>query len=74
MCHERSGEIVHHKIHLSPVSINDPKVALSQSNLMYVCHDCHDKIHGHCGRDNNDIPVRKIFFDENGEPTRTPQK
>ena len=69
MCHERSGEIIHHKIHLSPANINDPKVALSQSNLMYVCHDCHDKIHEHCGRDGNALPIRKIFFDESGEPT-----
>ena len=40
------GEIVHHKIHLSPDNIDDPEITLSWSNLQLVCRDCHGRIHG----------------------------
>ena len=45
-CHDRLGEIVHHRVWLTPDNINDSAVTLSCSNLEYVCHSCHDKIHG----------------------------
>ena len=45
-CHDRPGEIVHHRVWLTPDNINDSAVTLSYSNLEYVCHSCHDKIHG----------------------------
>jgi len=45
-CHERPGEIVHHRVWLTPDNIDDANVTLSYSNLEYVCHACHDKIHG----------------------------
>ena len=41
----RSGEIVHHKIHLNPVNIKDPCVSLSWSNLELVCCNCHGDLH-----------------------------
>lgn len=41
----KPGEIVHHKIHLTPENINDPKIALSFDNLQLVCRDCHAQIH-----------------------------
>lgn len=40
------GEIVHHKIELTPENINDPAVTLSWSNLKLVCRECHAKKHG----------------------------
>lgn len=40
------GEIVHHKIHLTPENINDPAITLSFSNLELVCRECHAKEHG----------------------------
>lgn len=40
------GEIVHHKIHLTPENINDPSVALAWENLEVVCRECHAKEHG----------------------------
>ena len=40
------GEIVHHKIELTPENINDPAVTLSWSNLRLVCRECHAKKHG----------------------------
>ena len=42
------GEIVHHKIALTPDNINDPSVSLSWDNLELLCRDCHGKEHsGH---------------------------
>ena len=37
------GEEVHHKIKLTPDSINDPAVALNWDNLELLCKDCHDQ-------------------------------
>lgn len=41
----RSGEIVHHKIHLTPENIADPSVSLNWDNLQLVCRDCHAQMH-----------------------------
>ena len=41
----KAGEIVHHKIHLSPNNINDPNITLSWGNLELVCRDCHGEEH-----------------------------
>lgn len=42
----RAGEIVHHKVQLTPVNICDPTVALSWDNLELVCRNCHAQEHG----------------------------
>lgn len=39
------GEIVHHKIELTPENINNPKISLDWSNLELVCRECHERIH-----------------------------
>ena len=39
------GEIVHHKIHLTPDNINVPEIALSWDNLELLCRDCHALAH-----------------------------
>lgn len=41
----KHGDIVHHKIFISPNNINDPKITLDHDNLEYVCRDCHAEIH-----------------------------
>lgn len=41
----RPGEIVHHKRHISPDNITDPRVILDWDNLQLVCRDCHAAIH-----------------------------
>lgn len=41
----KPGEIVHHKIPISPENINDPEIALNFDNLQLVCRDCHAQIH-----------------------------
>ena len=39
------GEIVHHKVYLTPENINDPAVTLNWNNLELVCRDCHAQEH-----------------------------
>lgn len=75
VCHEKPGYIVHHKTELSPMNINDPEITLSMSNLQYVCKDCHDRIHGYCGRAGED-DRRTVLFDAHGDPVnvRSPLK
>jgi len=41
----KPGEIVHHKVHLTPDNINDASVTLNWDNLQLVCRDCHAVIH-----------------------------
>lgn len=41
-----AGEIVHHKIHVSPETIHDPGILLNWDNLELVCRSCHLKLHG----------------------------
>ena len=41
----KAGEIVHHKIHLTPENISDPAVTLSWDNLELLCRDCHGAEH-----------------------------
>ena len=47
----KPGEIVHHKIELTPMNITNPKITLDWNNLQLVCRDCHAQIHdGRHGR------------------------
>lgn len=41
----KPGEIVHHKVHISPENITDPTVTLCFDNLQLVCRDCHADLH-----------------------------
>ena len=45
-CGKELGVIVHHKRHITPQNIDDPNITLNHDNLEYVCHSCHDIIHG----------------------------
>ena len=40
-----AGEIVHHKIHLTPQNIDDPDITLNWNNLQLLCRDCHGMVH-----------------------------
>ena len=51
------GVIVHHVVHLDPINISDPKIALSFDNLRLVCRDCHAAEHAR---------EKRYFFDEAG--------
>ena len=57
----KAGEIVHHKIHLSPDNISDQNVSLSWDNLQCVCRDCHAQLHEKEKRFNLDEYGRVIF-------------
>ena len=65
-CGARPGVIIHHRIHLTPQNISDPDISLSHVNLQYVCHACHDEIHGNSAR----LPggMVKYRFGPDGQP------
>ena len=42
----KPGTEVHHKIHLTLDSLDDPDIALNPGNLILLCKDCHNKMHG----------------------------
>jgi len=65
-CGEKLGYIIHHRIELTPENITDPTISLNPENLMYVCHDCHNRIHGYA----QDLPERsvKYVFGPDGSP------
>lgn len=39
------GEIVHHKIELTPENIDNPDVTLNFQNLELLCRFCHAEVH-----------------------------
>ena len=39
------GDIVHHKIHITPQNITDPNITMDWGNLELVCKECHAQIH-----------------------------
>ncbi len=42
-CHEELGKIVHHKIWLNDVNVNDLSIALDEKNFRYDCQTCHNR-------------------------------
>lgn len=60
-CNE-PGEIVHHKIHLTPENINDPEITLCEDNLELVCRDCHKLEHP-----GEAITAEGLYFNEYGD-------
>lgn len=60
------GEIVHHKIVLDAVNINDPNVALNYRNLRLLCRKCHGLMHG------TQTTVEGVRFDDNGDLVAIP--
>lgn len=64
-CHDKPGYILHHKIALTPVNINDVDITLNHCNLEYVCKSCHDSIHFN---DMHRTSGRELaMFDDNGQ-------
>jgi 5-methylcytosine-specific restriction endonuclease McrA len=56
------GEIVHHKIHLTPHNINNPAVTLNPDNLETLCRDCHAAEHAP-----QPATAEGLAFDSNGD-------
>lgn len=68
------AEEVHHKIHLTPGNLYDPRVNLNPDNLISLCKECHfkehvaDKINGKNQKSRNFTDDYE--FDENGQLKR----
>lgn len=41
----KAGELVHHKIPLTPQNYHDTNLSLDYSNLQCLCRDCHANVH-----------------------------
>lgn len=52
-CHNTSNKmIVHHKIKLTPMNMNNPSISLNEEHLELLCIECHNQEHGKSkGRD-----------------------
>ena len=57
----KPGEIVHHKEHLTPQNINNPRVTLSEDNLELLCRECHAVEH-----EGEPITASGLMFDDEG--------
>lgn len=58
----KPGVIVHHKIHLDPINVNDPSIALNPENLELLCRECHAAAHGKKPKRFKVGPNGEIFF------------
>lgn len=61
------GEIVHHKVHLTPANVHDPSVALSFDNLELLCRKCHAVEHPEIY---GDVFEPRVAFDADGNVVR----
>jgi|GEM_PF-392900 len=57
----KPGTKVHHKIHLTLDNVDDPSIALNLDNLLLLCKECHNKMHG---RFNGILPKYKWNDDD----------
>ena len=39
------GEFVHHKVYLTPETVNHPELTLNPDNLELLCRNCHAEEH-----------------------------
>ena len=53
------AEVVHHKIHLNENNVQDPKIALSQDNLISICAKHHSDVH------KGEYAKGRVFQEEN---------
>lgn len=64
----KPGEIVHHKIYITPGNINNPEVTLNFDNLELLCQDCHNKEHH-----SSNVTAEGLMFDGDGNLVREHQ-
>lgn len=72
----KPGEIVHHRIEISPLNIDKPEITLNHNNLELLCRDCHKMRHEHSGigwqkinamRKEKKFSKNRYKIDENGK-------
>ena len=63
----RPAVIVHHKVHLTPENIHDPRISLDFDNLERLCRDCHAKEHPEIY---GEVRQTRWAFDEEGNMVR----
>ena len=61
------GEIVHHRIWITPDNVNDPTVTLNWDNLELVCRKCHADEH-------EKKDMRRWSIDAAGRAVTTPDR
>ena len=54
------GTIAHHEVVLTENNINKPEISLNPDLLVFVCQDCHNRIHSGTGK------TREPIFDIDG--------
>ena len=54
-----AGDIVHHRIYITPQNIHDSSITLNFANLELLCQDCHNKEHS--------TKPKRYAFDANGK-------
>lgn len=57
------GYIVHHIIELTVQNMNDDSIAFGLDNLVYLCNDCHERIHNR----KIEATVDGVSFSKTGE-------
>lgn len=60
------GDIVHHRIRITPATIDDPEVTLNFDNLELLCRKHHEEEHS---RERNKTVDRRYTIDEDGHVT-----
>lgn len=76
-CKERGemkpADVVHHRIPLNELNVNDPDIALNPERLIALCHDCHTEVHQELGigaMNGELVEEPRVGFDENGNVVR----
>lgn len=62
----KPGYIVHHKVELNPININDTEVSLNHDNLEYLCFECHNDEHKF-GKKKNKATRSGLKFNKDGQ-------
>ena len=70
VCGEPNCDTVHHIVELTPMNINDPNITLNPENLITLCNQCHDEVHGRNYRQE----VRWYAFDTDGNLIKVEQQ
>ena len=58
----KPGTEVHHKIHLTLDNLDDQSISLNPDNLLLLCKDCHNKMHGRFN-----AKIQKYKWNEDGD-------